>query len=123
MPANDLLLAPLLIFAGVVVKGLWDFFAAKLQSRVGTKQVAVSEKEANTHQFQAIVEGFTHSLAAVREEAERANSRADTLEGRLDTVERERAQEHNEIIQHLSQIEALVPNPPGPPPRPAWLRK
>lgn len=129
MTDNQLLLnlfaAPVLILIGVIVKGIWDFVGQRMATRVSNKQVTVSETEAQTHQFQAIIDGFTQSLAAVNQRATtaedqsaRANNRADSLENRVDQLEDERVL----IIDHLNAVEALVPHPPGPPPRPPWLR-
>lgn len=131
----QLLALPFFTVIGVLIKSLWDWLTARMTNRVSTKQVQISETEANTRQFQAIVEGFTQSLAAVSARAQSAeeragkaeassklaNDRAETLEGRLDDVEREREHERAELINHLNKVELLVPNPPGPPPRPPWL--
>lgn len=122
---------PFFATVGVFCKVAWDAIASKRSHKVSTQQVSISEKEANTHQFQAIVEGFTQSMAVISnratvaeaqaqkatEQAERANNRAEALENRLDVMERERT----DIIAHLGVVELMVPNPPGPPPRPPWL--
>lgn len=124
--------APILVLAGVVITGIIQFFTQKWRNRVEHRQTAVSETEAQTHQFQAIIDGFTASLAAVnaratlaeaeakegRVEAKRANDRADLVESRLNKLEDERSA----IIAHVLTLEQGYPNPPGPPPRPHWMR-
>lgn len=123
MPPEIIQLLSLPFFGalGVIAKIIWDAVRDRNVHKVALSQVNVSEKDANTRQFEAIVEGFTQSLTAARTEAERANTRAGALETRLDNLERERAVEHIQIVEHLTKLEMLVPNPPGPPPRPTWL--
>lgn len=131
--------APILVLVGVVITGIVQFLTQKWRNRVEHRQTAVSETEAQTHQFQAIIDGFTQSLAAVNSrattaeaeakaarteassaqvEGRRANDRAALLEGRVDQLEDERTK----MINHIIDLEALIPSPPGPPPRPSWMR-
>lgn len=124
------LAVPFFVLLGVIAKGGYDWASARLNSRVQDKQVLVSEKEAETHQWQAIVDGFTASLAAVNTRAESAEREAkdaktesaastikiSAMETRVNALEHERL----EMLNHIIALEHLVPYPPGPPARPVW---
>jgi predicted nucleic acid-binding Zn-ribbon protein len=105
--------------------------------KVSEKQVTVSEKQAHTAEIAMIIDGFTESLAAVQSQLDRAEKAYltldakheelkqkheglvkdhETLASRIDLSERDRAQ----MIAHIVALEALIPNPPGPPERPKW---
>lgn len=132
-PLVPIIIVQGVVLLGIIIKAVWDLIFHKMNNKVAHKQVSVSETEAQTHQFQAIIDGFTQSLAVVSnrattaeesarhatEEAKRANARADELEQRLDESEARELQ----MLDHLKAVEDLVPNPPGPPARPAWLKK
>lgn len=126
----NILAVPFFVLLGVIAKGIYDTAAAKMSSKVQSKQVQVSEKEAETHQWQAIVDGFTASLAAVNVRAEGAEREArdakaeaavssgkiNLLDQRVNALEGER----REMLNHIIALEHLVPYPPGPPKRPVW---
>jgi outer membrane murein-binding lipoprotein Lpp len=104
---------------------------------VSQKTVKVSEREAATHEIAVIIDGFNTSMTnlradvtAAREDSATARAEAreareehgllkekhEALTDRVETSERERA----EMIRHIVALENLIPNPPGPPPRPDW---
>lgn len=126
----NILAVPFFVLLGVIVKGIYDWVVARMNNRVQNKQVQVSEKEAETHQWQAIVDGFTASLAAVNVRAENAEREAKDakaeaatstgkialLDSRVGVLETEK----REMLNHIIALEHLVPYPPGPPKRPVW---
>ena len=105
-------------------------------NQVELKTIEVCEKEAHTHEIAVIIEGFTTSLenmrtdlqdtraeltatktelTATREELRRTREDHSKLRDRVDQSDIER----DLMIRHITDLEALVPNPPGPPTRPA----
>ena len=132
--------SPFLILIGVIINGIVQRKNAKGQQQTADKGVGVSEKEADTHQFQAIVDGFKVSLEAVERRASSAESRAkeagdkadeaDTKAGaaedkanKLSRRVRSLEDERHEAIMHVLLLEAMIPFPPGPPERPSWMRQ
>lgn len=47
-------------------------------------------------------------------------SRIDEQDKRIDELEDQLRTQRSEMIAHIVALEALVPNPPGPPARPIW---
>lgn len=115
-----------------------------VDSTVAEKAVIVDEKQAHNEEISVIIEGFTQSLNNMRIDlgetrAELASTKvelASTRDELHDTrdahnllreehvalrlkVELEKA----EMLEHLALVEAMVPNPPGIPVRPAILRR
>lgn len=127
------LAAPFLVFLGVISTGIFQRARDKGQQKTSEKTVAVSETEAETHQFQAIVDGFERSLKVVSERAEKAEQKADAAELKADGAEqkanklshrvRSLEDERHQAITHVLLLEALIPYPPGPPERPLWMRQ
>jgi len=134
------LAAPFFVFLGVVSTGIVQRLRDKGQQKTTEKSVAISETEAETHQFQAIIEGFERSLAAVSGRAETAEAKANAAEikaseanakaeaaeekaNKLSRRVRSLEDERHEAITHVLLLEALIPYPPGPPERPAWMRQ
>lgn len=135
------LATPFLVLVGVLVKTGADWLVSKWANKHKSKELVISEKianisetEAQTHQIQAIFEGFNTSLAVVSKRAtdaenalaelrERSESALAELRGRVDKLEDEREEyleERNLMIRHIVDLEQLVPSPPGPPDRPKW---
>lgn len=60
-------------------------------------------------------------------------ARIDIQDGRIDALERElraagaendrKDDQIDDLITHILKLELLVPSPPGPPPRPAWVTR
>lgn len=127
------LAAPFFVLVGVVVTGIVQRLNGKHTANVAEAGVAVSETEAETHQFQAIIDGFEKSLKAVSERAESAEKKANAAETKADAAEqkanelsqrvRSLEDERHDAITHVLLLEALIPYPPGPPARPAWMRQ
>jgi len=104
--------APVLVFLGVVVKVVFDRITSK-----GTQKV--SEKEANTNEFTAIIDGFERSLKAVNERVDDLVIENTGLKERVDGLE----ETNDSLLAHVAVLESLVPTPPGPPTRPLNIRK
>lgn len=127
------LAAPFLVLIGVVINGIIQRLNGKGTQGVAEAGVAVSETEAETHQFQAIIDGFSKSLDAVSKRAESAEKKAAAAEEKADAAElkanelsqrvRSLEDERHDAITHVLLLEAMIPYPPGPPARPAWMRQ
>ena len=118
---------------------------SKDSTNVANRAVKVDEKEAHTAEINMIFEGFTASIATLTEDnrrfKEEKNQHAKELaeeRAARKKMEREIAQmrqdmgvlhervtkgerERTEMIHHITVLEKQVPNPPGPPKRPAWV--
>ena len=117
------LAAPFMVLIGVLAKVGADWLAQKWANKSKSKELIVSEKlanvseqEAQTHQIQAIFEGFNTSLNVVSKRAEDAENAVKELRTRVEKLEDER----DLLISHIVDLEQLVPSPPGPPARPKW---
>lgn len=127
------LAAPFFVLLGVVITGIVQRLRDKGSQGVAEAGVAVSETEAETHQFQAIIDGFEKSLKAVSERAASAESKAEKADTKAGEAEdkanklsrRVRALEdqQHDAIDHVILLESMIAYPPGPPARPAWMRQ
>lgn len=127
------LAAPFFVLIGVVITGIIQRLRDKGTQGVAEAGVAVSETEAETHQFQAIIDGFTKSLDAVEKRAVSAETKAVAAETKAGSAEekanklsrrvRSLEDERHQAITHVLLLEALIPYPPGPPQRPIWMRE
>lgn len=127
------LAAPFFILIGVVITGIVQRLRDKGTQKVAEGGVSVSETEAETHQFQAIIDGFTKSLEVVSARAESAEKKATAAESKATEAEdkanelsqrvRSLENERHDAISHVLLLEAMIPYPPGPPTRPLWMRQ
>jgi predicted RNase H-like nuclease (RuvC/YqgF family) len=111
--------APVIAIITVVIKGFFD-------SRARTGHNKVSEQEANTHEFTAIINGFKDSLKAVNDRVDDQNEQIKELQDKVHALEDTNAEltsEREMYLRHIATLEALVPNPPGPPTRPTPRKK
>ena len=127
------LASPFLVLLGVLVKAIFDRYSSSESNKVSMKEAEITEMEAETHQFTAVIDGFSKALEAVNKraadaeaaakeakaEAKEAKEESDGLAARVKTLEDER----QDAIMHVGKLEGMVPNPPGPPDRPVWMRK
>jgi len=137
---------PLIVGVAVPALGFLGAWIATVNSRktgagqveVAAAAVRVDEKEANTHEFAVMIDGFTASLTAARDDLKRKGeelvealgelkeARNELREARTEneTLRSNQASLHKQYVEmlfHMFQLEILIPNPPGPPPRPkAW---
>lgn len=94
---------------------------------------ATSEKEAHNAEISIIIEGFTASMEALRltvadARLESSEAKMEATSARADVTKLRQtmdamAEQREELIDHIQALEALIPSPPGPPPRPAWSHK
>lgn len=127
------LAAPFFVLIGVVITGIIQRLRDKGTQGVAEAGVAVSETEADTHQFQAIIDGFERSLKVVESRAVAAEAKATSAETKAEGAEekanklsrrvRSLEDERHQAITHVLLLEALIPYPPGPPERPLWMRQ
>lgn len=116
------------------------FISDRRSKQNTTATVTVQGQEAKTHEFVAITQGFSELREQLEEdrrslredvqrlEEDRGTLREDvkTLTDRMEVVEEDNRlllAENTAIMEHLTIVEALVPNPPGAPPRPAILKQ
>lgn len=127
------LAAPFFVLIGVIISGIIQRLRDKGTQGVAEAGVAVSETEAETRQFQAIIDGFTKSLEVVEKRAVSAETKATAAEAKADSAEgkanklsrrvRSLEDERHQAITHVLLLEALIPYPPGPPERPLWMHQ
>lgn len=126
------LASPFLVLIGVIVTVIVQRLRDRGQQKVAEATVNVSETEAETNQFQAIIDGFSKSLDAVSKRADTAEKKADEAEKKADEAKGEAEKlgkrvkiledERRDALDHVVLLEGLIPYPPGPPPRPFWMR-
>lgn len=127
--------------SGIVVAVVVDRRSKRGQEQntdVALRTVRVDEREAHNHEVAIIIDGFTASLSNMRADLDRAVSESrglkDELRGqsaeilelreKIDKAEALAAVQAghiSELVSHITDLEALVPNPPGPPTRPQWV--
>ena len=114
------------LFFGPLVAIISSIIAAKVARKNSVEGSNISRRQADTNEFSAMTEGFTESFRQMHLQIQE-------LKGRVDLLEREKDElaaklhdstiERSELLEHLRAVEALVPNPPGPPMRPVRLQK
>lgn len=77
------------------------------------RTVSVAAKDADTHYFQAIIDGFVDQIRLSNERAEKLEAQINGLESRINAKEAREAL----MLNHITTLENLIPIPPGAPPR------
>lgn len=122
MPDNffQLFAAPIITAIAAVIVVVIQARRAK-QADAGT--LTVGKQEADTHEFDALTRGFVAQLAEVRiqmdDQKDQINdqkTKIAELTARVVTLEEQK----QELLEHVSTLEKLIPNPPGAPKRPGW---
>ena len=119
-------LALLALFLGPLVAVFSSLIAAKVSRKNAVEGVQLTRRQADTNEFSAMTEGFTESFRQMHLQIQELKNRLDTLEKEKDELVaklHESTIERSELLEHLRAVEALVPNPPGPPMRPVRLQK
>lgn len=119
-------LALLALFLGPLVAVFSSLIAAKVSRKNAVEGVQLTRRQADTNEFSAMTEGFTESFRQMHLQIQELKNRLDTLEKEKDELVaklHESTIERSELLEHLRAVEALVPNPPGPPTRPVRLQK
>ena len=120
------MLALIALFLGPTVAIASSLIAAKVAKRNSVEGANLGRREADTNEFSAMTEGFTESFRQMHLQIQELRGRVDTLEVEKDALAarlHESTIERAELLEHLRAVEALVPNPPGAPERPAkWLK-
>lgn len=91
----------------------------KTAKETTTATISVQAQEADTHAFTAILNGYDGIIESVKSELSTAKEELQRVSDRLDTVERD----NFALSRHLDLLESMIPNPPGPPPRPTLGRR
>lgn len=117
-------IAALLSVAGIVV----NLIISKRNAKTADGAVGVSQQNADTTEFSALVEGFKTSLSVTQQllkdvQAKATEDREKSAEDIRKLSQRIDAQNRREdaILAHMTIIENLIPFPPGPPKRPIWI--
>ena len=119
-------LALLALFLGPLVAVFSSLIAAKVSRKNAVEGVHLTRRQADTNEFSAMTEGFTESFRQMHLQIQELKNRLDALEKEKDELVaklHESTIERSELLEHLRAVEALVPNPPGPPMRPVRLQK
>lgn len=120
------MLALIALFLGPLVAVVSSLIAANVAKKNGTEGARISRRQADTNEFSAMTEGFTESFRQMHLQIQELKGRVDALEIEKDELAaklHESTIERAELLEHLRAVEALVPNPPGPPERPVRIRK
>lgn len=114
-------LATLALFSGPIAAIFGSILTVRVMRKGNSQMTAVSNREASTNEFSALTEGFTESFRQMKLQMQELQQRVTDLEKdkeKLMAVAAKDLKEKAQILEHLIEVEKLVPNPPGPPPRP-----
>lgn len=124
----------LLLTIGLPLVGV--MITAYVSNRASSRQSKVSEREANTHEMDMILDGFKEGMTELRTELKEQKERYDTqlsnlkiemdglktqisvLQNREKALMYQNTEQHN----HIVYLEGHIPTPPGVPLRPEWTR-
>lgn len=79
---------------------------AELTAKSTSHAVAVTAKEAATHEFEAITHGFTEYT----ERLEKQNTRLEALIEKMDARFRELDRRHRAAVDHIDLLEGMIPD-------------
>ena len=117
----------LMLMAGVLVSlalGIMAFINSRRANNTGDKKLTLEEQIAADANDDRIAERRLVELKRLYEQVDELIVAKDEQHTRIEALERGREEDRirmGEMDSHISDLEALIPNPPGPPPRP-WLR-
>ena len=95
-------------FSAIVVAAVTAFVSRKN----GKGTTTVAHKEASTHEFSALTEGFVHQLTFFQQELDTTRARVNALSDRVTTLEAEKSL----LIEHIRDLEDMVLHLPDHPP-------
>jgi hypothetical protein len=128
-PAASITTPIWVLVASIAIPFLGTLATAWVTNRSNAKQSRVSEREANTHEMDMILDGFKEGMSELRtelqEQKKRSEGQIEKLEARVARLESENSaliNQNTEQHNHIVALEALIPNPPGVPLRPIWSR-
>ncbi len=140
-----IIMAPLAVVVALYVNDRRAKKSSEQSATVAGKTLEISEDEMETTRFQALTEGFNLSFNQLRTDLSRQTEKTDeavhelgrqktltqavTDELVLQKAETRRIadtvsgliEDRGRLIEHLNAVERLIPDPPGPPPRPKFL--
>lgn len=115
----------------LIVKGLFDRRSGRTQEKVAETGARVSEMDVAFDGLTVNINAMADQLKEVRAElrdtkadARRTQDELNTTRSdlrRLETQVTDLRVERLHFIQHITLLEGLVPNPPGPPSRPLFM--
>lgn len=128
-PPNSITTPIWVLVASIAIPFLGTIATAWVTNRSNAKQSRVSEREANTHEMDMILDGFKEGMSELRtelaEQKKRSEGQIEKLEKRVARLETENGaliNQNTEQHNHIVALESLIPNPPGVPLRPIWSR-
>ena len=115
-----------LISIGVTgLLGLGVFLNSRRANQAGDKKLTLEEQIASDANDDRIAERRLVELKRLYEQVDELIIAKDEQHRRIEALELGRDEDRirmGEMDSHISDLEALIPNPPGPPPRP-WLAR
>jgi cell shape-determining protein MreC len=113
-----------LSIAAIIVGPLTGLLVALIANhrskKVDDSKLVIDRSNSNNELIQTLMEGFTEQIKTVTQANKDLSKKVDTLETKNAELERrlnERDVVKAAMLQHILELEALVPNPPGPPAR------
>ena len=116
------ILALAALFLGPLVAIISSIMVSRVSRKNSTEGATISRREADTNEFSAMTDGFTESFRQMHLQIQELRMRVDDLEKEKNILAaklHESTIERAELLNHLRAVEALVPDPPGVPVRPA----
>lgn len=123
------------LLAGPITALIALYFNDRRSKRNIDQTVTISKQEAETNEFSVLTAGYTASFERLTKEVGAERERGDKMEADVarqktlnnaitdelaivKAANRRLADRVDIILDHLGRVEQMVPNPPGPPPRP-----
>lgn len=126
-----ILSSPVALVLGAIAKGFFDrrtnkdtTKVAKQAGHTGEMEVAFDGLTANLNSLQEQLKDVKAELKESKADARRTSDDLHTTRSdlrALESVVSDLRVERSAFLIHISTLEALIPIPPGPPPRPSWM--
>lgn len=118
---TSLVLAVIALIATPLSGVLVGLISSRASRKNTTTTAAVSQQEADTHEFAELTNAYDKLLARSEAQYARLDLQYQELAGQHISVMEELRllkDQYGAVIRHVIALEALIPNPPGPPARP-----
>lgn len=115
---SDQSLAIVSLTLGPIVALVAAIITARVMRRNNKDELHINTKDAETNQFTALTEGYTETFRQLRLDMQDMQKRVIALEAEKKVLAIENSSDRALFLAHLTEVEKLVPVPPGPPARP-----